>query len=679
MRLAADLQAGASGLRERAGSIVDRADVIRIRAGDLRDRADGLVERAVDLRHLPLSAASRMSLAALGVPRGPYRAAVERDLETVMPDGVTLLADRYFPAELKSDSPQPPVILVRSPYGRSGFAGLTFGSVFAQHGFQAVVQSVRGTFGSAGVFDPFGNERLDGLATVAWLKRQPWFSGRFATYGPSYLGYAQWAVAAEAGPELRAMAAQVTASQMHDAVYVGGAFALESTLSWSALTSQLERPLAGWAAGIVSPRRARRAALSGRPLSALDALAAGAELPFFQDLLRNSGPVTPYWTRRDHSDGVHDVSAPVSLLAGWYDVFLPWELRDYLELRRGGHRPQLTIGPWYHADPRNIRASVTEAVAWFRAHLLDDPSGLREAPVQLYITGAGEWRDYPDWPVPGMRRQRWHLQPGWAIAKRQPIGRSAPDRYRYDPEHPTPAPSGPTVLGSAEPEDNRRLEVRQDVLVYTSDALPSGLEIIGPVRADLYVRSNRACTDFVARLCDVSPSGASVSICEGIRRLVAGDPPADADGVRRVEVEMWPAGHRFLPGHRLRVQVASGAYPRVDRNPGTGEALGSGTALLTADQEVLHDAEHPSAIILPVTGLAGPAPEPATGQAGHPVPATLRCGGLGYPLWRRTLLPRGAAGTRSCARRTPTASGWRRCSAMRPRRAGSVSTSSTSG
>ena len=602
MRLAADLQAGASGLRERAGSILDRADLIREQAEGLRDRADGLRERAVNLRYLPLSAASRMSLAALGVPRGPFRAAVERDLETVMPDGVTLLADRYYPAGFTANGSLPPVILVRSPYGRSGFAGLAFGSVFAQHGFQTVVQSVRGTFGSGGVFDPFGSERDDGLATVAWMKRQPWFGGTFATYGPSYMGYSQWALAPGAGPELRAMAAQLTASQLHDAVYVGGAFALESTLSWSALTSQIERPLAGWAAGIVSPRRARRAALSGRPLSALDALAVGAELPFFQDVLRNAGPGSAYWLRRDHSNGVHDVSAPVSLLGGWYDVFLPWELRDYLELRRAGHQPQLTIGPWYHADPRNLRASVSDALAWFRAHLLGDPSGLREAPVRLYLTGAGEWRDYADWPVPGMREQRWHLQPGRAIATRLPIGPSAPDSFLYDPEHPTPAPSGPTVMGSAEPEDNRRLEARQDVLTYTTDALPSGLEIIGPLRAELYVRSNRACTDFVVRLCDVSPSGASVSVCEGIRRLAAGHPPADGDGIRRVEVEMWPAGHRFQPGHRMRVQVASGAYPRVDRNPGTGEPLGSGTELVTAEQEVFHDTEHPSAIILPVTG-----------------------------------------------------------------------------
>jgi len=139
------------------------------------------------------------------------------------------------------------------------------------------------------------------------------------------------------------------------------------------------------------------------------------------------------------------------------------------------------------------------------------------------------------------------------------------------------------------------------VLTFTGRPLPSGLEIVGPVRADLYIRSSRAHTDLVVRLCDVWPTGASINICEGVRRLVPGDPEAAADGVRRAQVDLWPAGHRFLPGHRIRVQVASGAYPRVDRNTGTGKPVGA-APMVPADQEIFHDAEHPSAIVLPVTG-----------------------------------------------------------------------------
>jgi uncharacterized protein len=569
-----------------------------------RTRSSGVSRELGPSRQRAAAAARKLVAAGLRLPSGPHPVAVQRKLPVVMPDGVTLLADRYFPAggapTAAAAAGHPPVVLVRSPYGRSGFVGLAYGHFFAQHGFQAVIQSVRGTFGSGGVFDPLGNERDDGLATVAWLEAQPWFGGAFAMYGPSYLGYSQWAIAADAGPGLRAMAAQVAASQFHDAAYVGGAFALESTLSWSDLTTRIERPITGLTAGFTSVRRARRAALSGRPLAELDTLAAGAPVPFFQDLLRHSATDGPYWQRRDHSHSVGHVTVPVSLLGGWYDVFLPWQLQDYVRLRAAGRNPQLTIGPWFHADARLLRVASEDALAWFRAHLLGDVSQLRSQPVRLYITGAGEWRDYPDWPVPGVRPQRWHLQPGHGLAAAPPAA-SPPGTYRYDPAHPTPALSGPTLIGNSEPEDNRRLEARPDVLVFTSPVLPSGLEIIGPVTADLYIRSSCAHTDFVVRVCDVGPTGASVNVCEGVRRLMPGYAAPGADGVRRAQVQLWPAGHRFLPGHRVRVQVASGAYPRVDRNPGTGKAL-SAAGMVAADQEIFHDPEHPSAIVLPVTG-----------------------------------------------------------------------------
>ncbi|HKB31227.1 MAG TPA: CocE/NonD family hydrolase [Streptosporangiaceae bacterium] len=587
--------------RHLGGSTVVASDGAVVTA---RHRAAGI--SVVAARGRAATAARNLGAAALRLPPGPHPVAVQRNLAVVMADGVTLRADRYFPADAADragtadhGAGHPPVILVRSPYGRSGFVGLVYGHFFARHGFQAVVQSVRGTFGSGGVFDPLGNEREDGLTTVAWLKAQPWFGGVFAMYGPSYLGYSQWAIAADAGPELRAMAAQMAASQFRDAAYVGGAFALESTLTWSDLTTRIERPLGGLTAGITSIRRARRAAMSGRPLAELDTLSAGAPVPFFQDLLRNAGTNEPYWQRRDHSGSVGEVGVPVSLLGGWYDVFLPWQLRDYAQLRAAGRTPQLTIGPWYHADPRQLRAASADALTWFRAHLLGEQSLLRRQPVRLFVTGAGEWRDYPDWPVPGISPQRWHLQPGRGLAAAPPAG-SPPDSYRYDPAHPTPAVSGPTLVGNSEPEDNRRLEARRDVLTFTSQVLPDGLEIIGPVTADLYVRSSRAHTDVVVRVCDVGPTGASINVCEGVRRLVPGSPEAGGDGVRRVPVELWPAGHRFLPGHRVRIQVASGAYPRVDRNTGTGQPLGA-ASMVAADQEVFHDPAHPSAIVLPVT------------------------------------------------------------------------------
>ncbi|MEV5573662.1 CocE/NonD family hydrolase [Spirillospora sp. NPDC052269] len=535
----------------------------------------------------------RLGVTALGLRNGPHRVEVTRDVEVPTRDGVTLLADHYAPVDVE----RPPTILVRSPYGRRGPFGLMCGQTFASHGFQAVVQSVRGGFGSGGVFEPL-DEREDGLATIEWLKRQPWFGGTFAMHGPSYLGYVQWAVAAEAGPELRALAMQVTASSFRDAVNVGGTFALEAALTWVDLTARMKHPLSGVTTGIMSPRRARRAALSGKPLAELDVLATGEQQKFFQDLLTHE-PDTPFWDRRDFTRTVSEVSAPVNMIGGWYDIFLPWQIKDYAALRAGGHRPYLTIGPWFHADQRMMRGSVGESLTWFRAFLLDDPSELREMPVRLYITGANEWREFPDWPVPGVREERWHLHPDGALSTDAPP-ESEPARYRYDPEHPTPFLGGPTLLGDSHPvADQAKLERRRDVLTFTSPELDEDMEVIGAVSADLYVRSDRQHTDFVVRLCDVDEDGVSVNLCEGMRRLVPSDPDPDDDGVRRIAVELWPAGHRFRRGHRVRVQVCSGAYPRVSRNPGTGAPIGTATAHLTADQEIFHAPDRPSAILLP--------------------------------------------------------------------------------
>lgn len=535
------------------------------------------------------------------LPRRHLPYTVQRDLRVPMPDGVTLLADRYVPAGVR----HAPTILVRTPYGRRGLPAVINGLPFVPFGFQLLVQSARGTFGSGGEFDPLGNELDDGLATVEWLKRQPWFGGSFATYGASYLGYSAWAIAAAAGPELKAMAAQITASSFRDAAYVGGSFALESTLSWTDLTARQQRPFGLVNGALLSRRRAIRAARSGRPLAELDTLTGGTAMRFYQDLLANNEPGADYWKKRDFTATVADVTAPVTLLGGWYDVFLPWELKDYLALRAAGRQPYLTVGPWWHADARHGLVAMRESLAWFRAHLRGDFSGLRAHPVRLYVTGAREWRDYRDWPPPGMRQRRWHLHAGAGPGTGGGLGEDGPreapaSTYIFDPADPTPALGGPTLLGSSKPVDNRPLERRRDVLVFTSPPLGNHLDVIGPVTADLFVRSDREHTDFVVRLCDVAPDGTSRNVCEGGTRLRPGGPPADGDGVRRVTVDLWPTGHRFRRGARIRLHVTSGAFPKVATNPGTGEPLGTATAMVTAAQEVFHDPGHPSSILLPV-------------------------------------------------------------------------------
>lgn len=543
-----------------------------------------------------MTLASRLLSRLLDFPPAQHEVLIEHKLPVPMPDGVTLLADRYAP---RTGGPWP-LILVRSPYGRSGF-GLQFGSLFAERGFQVLVQSVRGTFGSGGRFDPFRHDRADGQATLAWLRQQPWYSGQLALMGPSYLGFVQWALARDAGAELKALVPHITASEFRGQTYAGGAFSLDTALSWAHLIHVQERSPLRLIAAQLGAVRKLKPIFNHLPLNEVDTLVTGKPVHFLQDWLVHDAPEDPWWNAADFSASVPEVTAPVHLVGGWYDLFLPWMLKDYLALRRAGHQPYLTLGPWVHNSLGGMGAALRESLAWFKAHLQGDKSQLREAPVRLFVMGANTWREFPEWPPPGFKPQRWHLHAGRALSPTPPSA-SEPDRYRYDPADPTPSVGGALLTKEAGVRDNRALEQRPDVLTYTSPALEQDLEVIGPVRAELFVRSSLAHTDFFVRLCDVEPSGKSINLCDGLLRLVPGQPAAEPDGTLRVAIDLWPTAHRFLKGHRVRLQVSSGAHPRFARNPGTGEPLGTAKRLVAADQTVFHDPDHPSALFLPIMG-----------------------------------------------------------------------------
>lgn len=516
---------------------------------------------------------------------------VERDLKIPMPDGVVLLADRYAPR----GSERPPTILVRSPYGRRGFFGLLYGRLFAERGFQVVMQSTRGTFGSGGEFDPYGNEHDDGLATLAWLKQQSWFSGVLATNGISYLGLTQWAIARDAGSDIQALAIQASSSNFHDRTYAGGSFGLDNALSWTHLLAVQEQRsvLNQWNA-----KRRLQTLFAHLPLRDLDQLAIGRHSPFFQAWLDHPEADSDYWQRRTFDTTLKDITAPINLVGGWYDIFLPWQIRDYRILRKAGKHPSLTIGPWAHSSFGLIAAGISEALTWFNAHLLGNRSQLRQMPVRIFVTGANQWRDLADWPPPDAQSQRFYLQHAFGLAPELPPAASEPDQYRYDPADPTPALAGPVLMGNSQPTDNRTLEARSDVLTYTSTPLERDLDVIGPVQAELFVRSSLQHTDFFVRLCDVDQRGRSLNICDALLRVQPGQPAPAADGTLALTIDLWPTAHRFRSGHRLRLQVSSGAHPRYVRNTGSGEPLASATKLLVADQSIYHDPDHPSAIIL---------------------------------------------------------------------------------
>jgi uncharacterized protein len=499
------------------------------------------------------------------------------------------------------DRPQP-TVLVRSPYGRTRFVGLIFGRLLAERGLQVVIQSVRGTFGSQGEFAPF-DERADGLATLRWLREQPWHADRIGMMGPSYLGLVQWAVAPEAGDDLAALAIGVSASQFYGQTYAGGTLALENTISWMLLVNTQEGRFA--LLSLVRGMRRLRRILDELPLGGLDELATGAEIAWFREGFASPGREDPYWAVRDFSAGVPDVRAPVQFVGGWYDILLPWMLEDFETLQAAGRHPQLQIGPWTHTSPALAAAEHRDSIAWLRAHLLGDRRLLRASPVRIGLTGeriGGGWRDLESWPPPGMGERRLWLASGGSLSARAPEGPSSPDRYRYDPTDPTPAVGGPVLLAREAVVDNRALEARSDVLTFSTEPLTATVEAVGPVWVELWVSANLDYFDVFARVCDVDSKGASWNVTDALAGVAPGRYEGGADGSRRVTFGLWPMGHRFAAGHRIRLQVSSGAHPRYARNLGTGEDPVTATAGQVAEIELLHDRDHPSVLVLPQAG-----------------------------------------------------------------------------
>ncbi len=513
---------------------------------------------------------------------------VERDLEVPMDDGVRLYATRYAPP----DAGPSPTVLVRSPYGRDGAFGFLYGRLLAERGLQTVVQSVRGTFGSQGRFDPF-NERPDGLATLRWLRTQPWHRGPVGMIGPSYLGIAQWAIA----DELDALAPSVTASDVREMTYGSGSMSLASSMSWMLLLEVQERRLAPLLLALGLRRRLPRLYAS-TPIADERALGFAARVPV-AEWLEDMAPDSPSWETRNYSSALRTIEAPVQLVGGLYDIFLPWLLEDFRALG-ASRRRQLVIGPWTHTSPGMTGYSLRAGIGWLRAHLLGDERMIDDVPVRVYVTGARRWREFEDWPPPGAREHTLWLRAGGGLAEQPPAEDAVPTRYRYDPADPTPALGGPLLLERQPVRDNRPLEARPDVITFTGDPLPRDLEAIGPVHADIRFRSNRADTDVFVRVCEVDSEGASWNVCDALVRLTAGQPERDGDGVARVQFELWPTAHRFSAGNRIRIQISSGAHPRYARNPGTGEDPLRATRLLAADQEVFHDPGRPSAVTLTV-------------------------------------------------------------------------------
>jgi putative CocE/NonD family hydrolase len=297
-------------------------------------------------------------------------------------------------------------------------------------------------------------------------------------------------------------------------------------------------------------------------------------------------------------------------------------LEDFDALQSAGRAPALLIGPWAHTSPGLSAAAQRDGLAWMRAHLLGDPRLLRPSAIRVMVTGeraGGSWRDLERWPPKEATARSLYLRAGFALgeaaeaaegaraseaaeARDAHTAAGAGDRYRYDPADPTPSLGGPVLLSREPVVDNGPLEARDDVLLYTGPALGRTVEAIGNVWVEVWLRASEPHFDLFARVCDVDAAGVSRNVCDALTSIAPGRFEQGEDDAWHVRLRLWPMAHRFAAGHRIRLQVSSGAHPRYARNPGTGAdpAAVTAQAMRAVDVEVLRDSAHPSRLVLPV-------------------------------------------------------------------------------
>jgi uncharacterized protein len=570
------------------------------------------------------------------------RVLVERDLPIPMRDGVITRADLYRP-----DGDEPlPVLLQRTPYGKA-FAEPAFALMAAERGYAVLIQDTRGRWSSGGEDYPLRYEQQDGYDSVQWAAGQPWSNGRIGMYGASYVGYTQFAAAAAHPPALKTIIPAFTFLDPYRMFYHNGVLSLGLGASWTLLAgaqmaierqsdpaakARLWSQLVEQVDGLSRGETFRRLPLTELPLIGQPP-AAGGLVSFFSDALQHPNP-DAYWA--ELACPPQDIHVPALHVSGWYDVFQAASLNDFSAIRQLSDdtwvrsQQKLIVGPWVHAD---FNASAGEVdfglqaswmfvlpeetrLRWFDYWLKGAPNGmLAEPPVRIFVMGANRWRDEQEWPLARAMPTSFYLHSlgnanslsGDGRLNQKAPAEEAPDQFSYDPTDPVPTRGGglccwqPALMPGA--FDQRPIEARPDVLVYTSQPLDEELEVTGPLEVLLWVASSATDTDFTAKLVDVSPDGFARNLSDGIARAslatISGatfrpEQPAE------IRIDLGSTSNLFKTGHCLRLEISSSNFPRFERNPNTGLRPAESASLQTAHQTILHDSQHPSRLILPV-------------------------------------------------------------------------------
>lgn len=558
---------------------------------------------------------------------------IEGHVAVPMRDGVKLYADVYRPRR----EGRFPTLITRTPYGvqRDGMHEAVIR--FAQHGYAVVVQDTRGRYESEGAWDPFRNEANDGFDTVEWAAGQAWSNGKAGMHGGSYLGHVQWQAATMAPPHLATIFPVLASTSIyHNTFFHGGAFKLALAFGWGAvrMPNRIMNPQYWHSEGYAPQELKYDQIVWTLPLTELDLASSGQRVGFFRDWLKHQS-YDSYWKAISDEERLGKVRVPTYSLGGWFDLLVGGTINGFKGVRANGataaarEGAKLIIGPWGHGPTRKygdidfgptaMRDLFDLELRWNDRHLKGMQNGIdREAPVELFVMGVNKWAHFADWPVPGTRFTPLYLTSGGQANSSRGDGRlefavpaAGKDGYEYDPRNPVPSVGGNDCCGApfpAGPRDQRPVEARQDVLVYSTGILKEAVTIAGPVEMRLFAATDGRDTDFVAKLVDVFPDGSAINLAEGILRA------RFHKGLDRMEllepgkmyefvIDMRGTANVFQPGHRIRVDVTSSNFPQYDRNPNTGEDLGVSARVRTAKQTVFHGGAGRSHIVLPVVTL----------------------------------------------------------------------------
>ncbi len=553
------------------------------------------------------------------------------DLPVPMRDGIRLSADVYLPAE---EGPWP-VLLARTPYDNNG--DMDIGFWWAQQGYAFVTQDVRGRYDSEGDFVPWDNETEDGYDTIEWIGQQPWCDGNIGMSGGSYVAQVQWQAAFTQHPLLKAIAPRVMGNNLWDSPHFqNGAFGLGVNAVW------------GWRTMARTTQRIDKidwpAVLRTLPLRKMDEMS-GKRHPAFSTWLDHHD-YDDYWKSTAVDEHFGRFTIPVLQVCGWFDLYSAGMMLNFTGLREHAgnelarQNQQIVMGPWTHQQAGSLMAQTdtsagdrdfgvpslldTRAIElrWWDHWLKGIDNGAeREAPVKLYVMGADTWREEQEWPLARTEWTPYYLHSGGGantlrgdgMLSTEKPGTEPVDHYDYDPELPAPTMGG---CNCCNPEivpwgmyDQRPVEMRDDVLVYTTPPLEQDTEVTGPVVVQLYAATDGRDTDFTAKLVDVLPDGTAWNLCDGIVRARYRDGRGPAELLEPGEVyeftiDCWVTSNLFKAGHRIRVEISSSNFPRFDRNLNTGDPIADDASPRVAHQTIHHDAEHPSHILLPIIPTA---------------------------------------------------------------------------